>query len=86
MNNQDKSRKGRVRCGTEHPDAKLDYEKAEKIRSMHGISLQNIALLFGVAKTTIRQIRDGKTWNKRKVAGITATMKNGRVRVRRAKT
>lgn len=50
--------------GEQHPSAKLTAADVERIRSLlvEGESISGIARQFGVARRSIRAIRDGETW------------------------
>ena len=76
-NNADMARKGRASRGDKHhfrthpekhphgethPMAVLTADDVRKIRSMNCYSPWSVALAFGVSETTIRDIRNGKTW------------------------
>lgn len=74
-NAADRNRKGRQSVGNRvayerrprgsaHPDAKLTEEHVREIRSQLGVgvSLQALATLYGVTKSTIHHIAKGKTW------------------------
>ena len=60
----DAQRKGRIRNGEAHRDAKLTAELAALIRAarVRGVAYKNLAVQFGVAIGTIQAIVDGRTW------------------------
>jgi hypothetical protein len=55
---------GLMSIGSSHPISKLDEEAVLLIKQLFvaGLSNQEIANRFGVARGTISKIRDGKTW------------------------
>lgn len=63
-NQSDARRNGRMMLGTNHPLAKLDYDKAELIRAAtsKGVSILLLARQYGVDIHTIYQVKIGKTW------------------------
>lgn len=64
-NAQDMNRKGRSPRGEKHGSAKLTAEQVQRIKTMLAedrLYMSEIALEFGVSQTTIRAIKEGKTW------------------------
>jgi hypothetical protein len=64
-NARDMSAKGRNRRGEKHGSAKLKLEQVRRIKGMLAedrMYMSEIAREFGVSETTIRAIREGKTW------------------------
>ena len=63
-NIQDMKRKGRVRyrSGSDHPESKLTPAQAMEIRSCPDISGAEFGRRFGVCRTTVLDIRNGKAW------------------------
>jgi hypothetical protein len=60
-NEKDKVAKGRQGFGEKNPGAKLTEKEVEEIRKAVGL-LKNIAADFGVALSTVSQIRSGQRW------------------------
>ena len=55
----------KVKRGEENVTAKLTEKKVRQIREIfknHGVNLAQVARDFGVAETTIRNVRNGNTW------------------------
>lgn len=48
--------------GTEHHKAALDWEKVRYIREHDELSNEDLARMFGVARSTIRMVRANVTW------------------------
>lgn len=70
-NLRDAVRNGRKATGSEHRSAKLTDSDIPYIRSRSRAGRGSVAALareFGVNETTIRQVRDGKTW--KQVGGL----------------
>lgn len=63
-NNRDRARKGRSVAGERHPRAKLSLTDVGNIRRAitAGESLRSIARRYGMDWTTIRAIRDERSW------------------------
>jgi hypothetical protein len=58
---EDKARDGTVLVGESHPCAKLTSGQVLAIRQDHR-ALSIVASCYGVSKTTVSEIRSGKTW------------------------
>lgn len=67
-NSDDKYKRNRQKhyVGEDNPNAKLSESDVDEIKSMlkAGVVITHLAKRFGVARATIRKIRDGKTWVK----------------------
>lgn len=65
-NNADMDAKGRRRphIGVKNPHAVLDDEKvlAIRLKRKEGLSMQAIANIYGVSRTTIQNVLENKTW------------------------
>jgi len=64
-NVRDMRAKGRNRRGEKHGSAKLTQAQVRRIKTMlkeDRLYVSEIAREFGVSETTIRAIRDGRTW------------------------
>ncbi len=64
-NNADRVRKGRSRWGSRHPMAKLSEMDVQKIRRLvreGRLQQKDIAVMFGVAKSVITNIKMGRRW------------------------
>jgi len=63
-NMQDCVRQGRIQKGSTHPSAKLTEENIVEIRRQYaaGGSQENIAVLFGIAQTTVSKIVRRQRW------------------------
>lgn len=67
-NVNDREKKGRNnlsgihKSGEGHSRSKLTWDDVARIRGMSGLSQQHIADLFGVSRSTIKDILHGKTW------------------------
>jgi len=60
-----RSTKGRVCQGVRHPRAKLNPDRVHEIRALAsaGTSTRKLAVLMGVARSTIDQVLKGGTWS-----------------------
>jgi uncharacterized protein YjcR len=48
--------------------AKLNYQKAEQIRkNKNKLSTIELAKIYGVSPSTIKQVKSGKTWRRKNV-------------------
>jgi hypothetical protein len=64
-NAHDMKTKGRARSGEKHGSAKLTLAQVRRIKALLAkdrMYMSEIALEFGVSQTTIRAIKQGKTW------------------------
>lgn len=62
-NHADKVLHGTAQRGEAHPNAKLTDEQVATIRAIEHQTLSQIANQFGVAKSTVGQIRSGRGWS-----------------------
>jgi hypothetical protein len=62
----DAQRKGRIRSGEAHSDAKLTAETAAIIRAEHaaGVGYRRLANRYGVAMSTVQAVIQGRTWKR----------------------
>ncbi len=65
-NNIDKMTKVRHRVlfGADHPKTIISPELAQQIRTVKGTQ-RNVALMFGLSKTTVGRVRRGEDWTSR---------------------
>lgn len=61
QNTQDMIRKGRVRCGSRHPNSRLTEANVREIRSS-GLTQRQLASKFGVNQKTIFDALHGRYW------------------------
>ena len=71
QNNDDKIAKGRANCplpphkvGSKNGTAKLNEEQVKEIKKMieNGLTSRAVGLQYGVSKTTVLRIVNGKNW------------------------
>ena len=62
-NEDDKTKKGRRKVGEDLPHSKLKESEVIEIRSLTTLSSRELAVRFGVCRTTIKNIRNNRVWN-----------------------
>jgi len=64
-NMKDMANKGRAHkmLGDKNPMTKLNTKQVIQIRKLNSLSILEISTMFNVGRTTIVNIRSGKTWN-----------------------
>lgn len=81
--------------GTAHHKAALDWEKVEYIRTHPELSNADLARLYGVARSTIRMVRENVAWKDPSYtprssdfsgAGVKRGVDRGTLMARRSKT